>query len=238
MVTPTFVSRCTMHRKIAEGVFEFSLKKPEGFFFKAGQFVMFRFPLIEKPTDIQPRAFSIASAPEEEELLFVAKIKEGGRAGRWISEAMHEGSDVTFQGPLGNFLLDEKTEKPYLFIATCSGVAPFRSQIVHALKAGDRRKMDLVFGVHAEENMFWRKEFDALAREYPNLSVFVPLSQPSAAWKGLAGHVQDVVPQVIKDSAQRSVYICGNPEMVKEVKGIALEKWNIKPSDFHSEDYV
>jgi len=238
MATPSYTARCTMHRKIAEGVFEFTLTKPEGFTFKAGQFVMFQFPLIDKPTDIQSRAFSIASAPEEEELLFVAKIKEGGRAGRWISEAMHEGSDVAFLGPLGNFLLDEKTDKDYLFLATCSGVAPLRSQIVHALKTGDKRKMDLVFGVHAEANIFWQKEFTALAKEYPNLSVFVPLSQPSPSWKGLTGHVQDVIPQVVKDVSQRSVYICGNPAMVKEVKEIAFSKWGIMKENWHSEDYL
>lgn len=238
MPTPTYTIRCTAHRKIAEGVFEFTLKKPDGFSFKAGQFVMFQVPLIDKLTDIQPRAFSIASSPEEEELLFVAKIKEGGRAGRWISEALHEGSDVTFLGPLGNFLLDEKADKPYLFLATCSGVAPLRSQIIHALKAGDRRKMDLVFGVRAEENMFWKQEFEALTGEYSNLSVHVPLSRPSPAWKGLAGHVQDVIPQVVKDISQRGIYICGNPAMVKEVKEIALSKWGIASIDFHSEDYV
>jgi NAD(P)H-flavin reductase len=238
MPTPTYTVRCTRHRKIAEGVFEFTLKKPEGFSFKAGQFVMFQVPLTEKPTDIQPRAFSIASSPEEEELLFVAKIKEGGRAGRWISEALHEGSDVTLMGPLGNFLLDEKSDKPYLFLATCSGVAPLRSQIIHALKAGDRRKMGLVFGVRAEENIFWKREFDELAKQYPNLSVHLPLSKPSPAWKGLTGHVQDVVPQVITDVSQRSVYICGNPAMVKETKEVALSTWGISKENWHSEDYI
>ncbi|MDD5623854.1 MAG: FAD-binding oxidoreductase [Candidatus Peribacteraceae bacterium] len=236
MPVPTHTVRCTRHKKIATAVFEFALEKPKGFTFQAGQFVLFQVPLAGNPQDIQPRAFSIAASPEEGELLFVAKIKEGGRAGRWISEALRVGSAVSFQGPLGAFLLDAKTQKDCLFIATCTGVAPLRSQIVSALTRGDTRRMDLLFGVRSEENMFWKNDFEDLAKRHPNFHVHFALSQPSGAWTGLKGHIQDVLSQAVPDFARRSIYICGNTEMTKEVKALCLAAGTPK-EEVHMEGY-
>ncbi|MDD5040825.1 MAG: FAD-binding oxidoreductase [Candidatus Peribacteraceae bacterium] len=238
MPLTTFTARCTGHRQIAHDVFEFTLAKPEGFSFQAGQFVMFQVPLVDKSSDVQNRAFSIASAPSEPELLFVAKIKQGGRAGRWISELLKEEDDVTFQGPLGNFTLAESGESKLLFLATCSGIAPLRSQIVEALQQGDSRPMDLIFCVRGEEDLFWTKELEAIAQAHPNVHVHVSLSRPSAGWKGLSGHVQDVALEVIADLPERSIYVCGAPEMVKSVRAKAQEEWNILKERVHSEDYV
>ncbi|MDD4287794.1 MAG: FAD-binding oxidoreductase [Candidatus Peribacteraceae bacterium] len=250
MPTPTFSTRCTGHRKIAHDVYEFTLAKPEGFSFQAGQFVMFQVPLVDKVSDVQGRAFSIASAPSEPELLFVAKIKQGGRAGRWISEMLKEGDEVKLQGPLGKFTLapypnavsgagfEPAGEQKLLFLATCSGIAPLRSQLVEALYQGDTRAMDLLFCVRSEENLFWAKELSEIAKGHANVHVHISLSRPSAGWKGLTGHLQDVASQVIPDLPERSIYVCGGPEMVKAVRIKAEQEWKIPKERIHSEDYV
>src|SRR5258708_6340459 len=130
MTLTTYTSVCTAKTLLARGVYEFRLTKPMGFTFKPGQFILFNVPLIVNPADVQTRAFSIASTPEESELLFVAKIIPGGRASRWIEEVMTVGTEVTFTGPFGNFVLDSTSEKDYLFLATGTGNAPFRSMIL------------------------------------------------------------------------------------------------------------
>ncbi|MDO8468580.1 MAG: FAD-binding oxidoreductase [Candidatus Peribacter sp.] len=239
MPLSTYSARCTAHRKIAHDVYEFTLATPKGFSFQAGQFVMFLVPLVDNPADVQGRAFSIASAPSEPELLFVAKIKEGGRAGRWIAEMLKAGDDVKFQGPLGNFTLAPAgKEQRLLFLATCSGIAPLRSQMLEALRQGDKRMMDMAFCVRTEEDLFWTKELAAIAQEYPNVHVHVSLSQPSSGWKGLTGHVQDIASRVITDLPERSIYVCGGPEMVKAVRIKAEQEWKIPKQRIHSEDYV
>ncbi len=251
MPLPTFSARCNGHRKIAADTYEFTLMKPAGFSFRAGQFVMFQVPLVDNPSDVQGRAFSIASAPSEPELLFVARIKHGGRAGRWISETLKIGDDVVFQGPLGNFTLaphpnavsgaglaPSGKEGRLLFLATTSGVAPLRSQIVEALHQGDVRPMDLLFCVRNDEDLFWTRELEEIAKRHANVHVHVSLSRPPAEWKGLTGHVQDVASQVIPDLSERSIYVCGGPEMVQCVRTEALEKWKIPKERIHSEDYV
>lgn len=230
MVTPNYTVACLRNREIARDTWEFALEKPEGFSYKPGQFVLFQVGLIENPADIQPRAFSLASAPGEKELLFVAKMKAGGRASRWIEEQLRAGSRVTFQGPFGNFVLRE-SERPILFIATSTGIAPFRSM----WEQGIARPVDFVFGMRSEEDMFWVEE----ARRYlPESKLHVALTRPSDGWKGRRGRVQTVIPEVAPDIAARDVYVCGNPDMAKELKKMCLETWGVPKAQLHVEGYL
>jgi Na+-transporting NADH:ubiquinone oxidoreductase subunit F len=238
MPVPSYHVSCVRNDNIASGIYEFAFEKPEGFSFKAGKFILFDIGLIDNPADIQTRAMSIASGPSEKELIFVAKMKEGGRISRWIEEVLRPGVDVRMQGPFGNFLLDAQTDKEYLFIATSTGIAPFRSQILEALERGDKRRMDVVFGVRAEEDMFWKEEFETIAQRHENLFVHFALSQPTDAWKGHKGRVQTLVPLIAKDFSRKSVYVCGSPDMTKELKQICLEQWGMEKKDLHVEGYI
>lgn len=238
MPVPSFTTTCLSNRVIARDIYEFRLKKPEGFSFKAGQFVLFDVPLLENAADIQTRAFSIASAPQEEDLLFVAKMKEGGRASRWIAESLKAGSSVRLQGPFGVFTLTPENAKEVLFIATSTGVAPFRSQIVEALRYGDTRRMDLIFGVRSEEDLFWVEEFTKLSTQYPQFSLHASLSGGSDVWKGHRGRVQTVTKIAVPDAALRQVYICGSPAMTMEMKKMCLEEWKMEKKDLHVEGYI
>ncbi len=238
MPVPSYIVSCTKNLLIAQDIYEFRFAKPKECNFKTGQFVLFDVPLVENSADIQTRALSIASTPSEDELIFVAKMKEGGRASRWIMELLKVESTVRMQGPFGNFTLDEKTPKDYLFIATSTGVAPFRSQIIDALKRGDRRRMDLVYGVRSQEDLFWDQELIALTQTYDNFFLHLALSNPTNDWKGHRGRVQTLMPQIIHDFSRKSVYVCGSPEMTKELKQLCLEQWTITKTDLHVEGYI
>lgn len=238
MPTPTLQTTCLRNSRIARDIYEFVLEKPADFTFQPGQFFLFSVPLVENLADIQPRAFSIASSPDESELLFVAKMKEGGRASRWILELLKPETTVSIQGPMGFFLLDRETSKDYLFICTSTGVAPFRSMIRDVLLAGDKRRIDLVFGARAEDDLFWMEELTTLTKQYENFFLHLALSNPSEQWKGHRGRVQTLVPQIVRDFSEKCVYVCGSPDMTKEVKGLCIEQWGVLKEDLHVEGYI
>lgn len=238
MPVPTFTVTCTKNVLIARGIYEFTLTKPSGFSFEPGQYVLFDVPLLENPSDIQTRAFSIASTPDETELLFLAKLIPGGRMSRFVEQSLAVGTEVVIKGPFGRFVLDRSTDKDYLFVATSSGLAPFRSQILSALGAGDRRDMHLIFGVRSEEDLFWTDFFEKLAHAHPNLHFHPALSAGSPHWKGHRGRVQAVIPQIVTEFPLVSLYACGNPAMTKDVKALALEKWGMSKQDVHVEGYI
>jgi len=238
MPVPSYQLVCTRNAHIARNIWEFAFTRPPEMRFKAGQFVLFDVGSIDNPADIQTRAFSIGSGPAEDELIFVAKMKDGGRASRWIEEILEPGSVVRTQGPFGNFVLDQQTDKDYLFIATSTGSAPFRSQLLQSLEGGDKRRMDLVFGVRAEEDLFWKEEFESLAQKFDNFYLHLALSQPTEHWTGHKGRVQTLVPLIVKEFSRKNLYICGSPDMTKEMKLTALEQWKVDKKDLHVEGYI
>jgi CDP-4-dehydro-6-deoxyglucose reductase, E3 len=238
MPVVSYTITCTQNTLVAKDVYEIRFTKPEGFTYKAGQFVLFDVPLVENPLDIQPRAYSISSAPHEPDLLFIIKLTPGGRTSRWIVETLREGTQVLMKGPFGNFVLHPESPKDYLFIATGTGMAPFRSQVLESIAAGDSRRIDIVFGVRNEGDLFWTEELDRLAQENPNIFLHYALSQPSESWTGHRGRVQSLIAQIITDFSMKKVYACGSPVMTKEIKQMALEQWGMGKQDVHVEGYI
>ncbi len=238
MPVPSYQLVCTGNRKIAHDVYECTFKRPGELTFRAGQFVLFDVALRDNPTDIQTRAFSIASTPTEDDLLFVAKLKEGGRASRWIEESLKEGDVIRTQGPFGNFIINKENPKDLLFIATSTGVAPFRSQIIDALESGFKKPIDLVFGVRNPEDLFWKEAFQKLAQQYENFNLHIALSGDSPEWQGHKGRVQTLATLICKDFSTKNIYVCGSPDMTKELKRLCLEEWKVEKADLHVEGYI
>ena len=237
MPLPQYTFTCTQNNCIAHDVHELKFKKPTDFDFQTGQFLMLDVPSIEDESDLQPRAYSIASTPAEEDVIIGIKLKHGGRAGEWVKQKLKPGVEVAVKGPLGVFLLNKETTKDYLFICTGAGLAPFRSMIKSALEAWDTRRMDLIHGVCEEQDFFWKEEFAALTEKYPNLHTHYTLSKPGDDWNGHTGYVQGVIPEVIESIENCNVYVCGNPTMTKSCKDLC-EELGVPKEDFHMEGYI
>lgn len=238
MAVPTFSIRCLRKRLIARDVYELAFTKPSGFSFAAGQYVLIDVPLIENPTDFQTRAFSIASAPSEEELLFAMKMKKGGRASRWIEEVVNISTEATMKGPFGRFVLDTRSKKDIVMVATSTGIVPFLSMLRGMLGHPLSMRIDLVFGVFSEQDLFWQKELEDLAKQLGNVYLHLALSDPNSSWKGHRGWVQSLIPKIVTDFSLRKLYICGNPAMTADVKKLALGEWGVQKEDVHMEGYI
>lgn len=236
MPTPSYVITCTDKKLIAPNVYELRFEKPEGFTFKPGQFILFDTPLLANPEDIQTRACSIASTQDEADLLFVIKVKIGGRLGDFVVHTLEQGSTVRIQGPFGFFTLREN-DHDVLFAATGAGIAPFRSHIAHALKSGDSRTMHLFFGVRTKQDLFWAEEFELLEKKHANFHLHLCLSGDET-WAGNKGRIQAFIPAKISIAEKTDLYICGAPEMVADIKKLALETWGMSKANVHAEGYI
>ncbi|MBP9750820.1 MAG: hypothetical protein KBC95_03150 [Candidatus Peribacteraceae bacterium] len=239
MPTPSYVLRCLKKELVARDTYELFFERPAGFTFKGGQSVLWKVPLVEDETDIQPRAYSIASGPSEPELRFVIRLKEGGRTSRWIVERLEVGSMMEMQGPFGLFTLKHESPPPaYLFIATGTGIAPFRAHVLELGEKGYKGRIDVVFGVRDEQDVFWKEELAEWSRCFPECFTHYALSQPSSEWTGHRGRVQTLVPLIAKDVATREIYVCGSPVMTKELKGLCLEQWGSAKERLHVEGFI
>src|SRR5687767_9717319 len=124
------------------------------FDFKAGQFVTFDLPIHEKPTR-RLRSYSIASWPDNSnifELLIVLNKKGIGTP--YLFNEINVGSELTFRGPQGVFVLREPLEKDLFFICTGTGVAPFRSMLHHIKNHTiPHRNIYLIFGTRTQNDL-------------------------------------------------------------------------------------
>lgn len=228
---------CTHKKLVAPGVYELKFTKPAGFTHKPGQFVLFDTPLVSNTADIQPRAYSLASIAEEPELLFVVKTKKNGRFSNWLEQRIDVGVEMGMKGPFGLFLLKDSANT-VMFAATGAGLAPFRAQILAALKKNDPRKFHLFFGVRDEKDLFWTDEISSWQKEFPNFKLHLCLSGENPMWTGNKGRIQAFMPDVIADHLKTDLYICGAPEMVKDIKTLALEGWKFPKANVHAEGYI
>lgn len=238
MPVSAYTTTCTKNNIIAEGIHQIHFTKPEGFTFEAGHFLLIDVPLLDDAKDIQPRAYSIASAPDDEEIVLAIKIVPNGRASAWIEKKLTEGMEARIQGPFGKFTLDPETKKDYVMMCTATGIAPFRSQLRTILPAGDTRKIDLFFGLLSEKEMFWEDELKEFAAQYPNFSYHVCASQPSESWDGFKGYVQEQAKSVITDFSNKQIYLCGSPLMTKAVKETCITQLGIPKDDVHMEGFI
>lgn len=167
------------------------------------------------------RSMSIASAPgDTTHILMVHDVTPMGPGSKWTL-AHNVGDTATFMAPLGIFLLDPSPRKK-VFIATGTGIAPFRSMLLDIFSNSELRtqhsELVLYWGLRHEEDVYWKKEFEDLTRKHPNFNFKLTLSKAGDAWKGLRGRVTEHVIKEEQQLMESEYYLCGNKEMVKEME--------------------
>lgn len=139
-----------------------------------------------------------------------------GVASNFLSD-LSEGDEVMVSGPNGKrFLLPARPEEhDYVFIATGTGIAPFRGMITELLDAGVESKIALIMGSPYRTDLLYDDLFTRLDAEHENFSYITAISREPEGESGrgvyvqqrLATHYDELVP--ILSSARGLVYICG-----------------------------
>jgi ferredoxin-NADP reductase len=207
------------------------------FGFVAGQWLSFK--QIKPDGEELTRAYSIASPPGEDARfsLCLNRVQDGFMS-NFLCD-MKEGDEIRCQGPFGDFILHPPM-RDTIFIATGTGIAPFRSML-HWLLADESRhqgkQLWLLFGNRYEKDVYYHDQFQRLAGQHSNFHYWPTLSRGAAEWQGLRGYVQEHVPGIAQGRSDIDAYICGLDKMVKanrelltsigwERKSIRYEKYD------------
>ncbi len=135
---------------------------------------------------------------------------------------MQPGDSIEMSAPLGFFTVRDAA-KEALFIATGTGIAPFRSMAPGYLSHPHAAQLTLLFGVRHEHTIYYRGDFDAIARDHSNFRFWPVLSRADSSWAGRTGHVQNHLFEALGGRTDLDVYICGLKAMVDDVRGILKE---------------
>ena len=114
-----------VHRvPVAEGTMAFHFERPAGFDYQAGQNVLMT--LVEPAEDDEQgpsRAFTLASAPHEPELVIATRMRD--TAFKRVLKSVPLGTPVEIDGPNGVMVLHEESERPAVFLAGGIGIHSF-----------------------------------------------------------------------------------------------------------------
>ena len=180
------------------------------------------------------RAYSIASPPSANgHVAFCLNRVQDGFMSNYLCN-LSEGEEITFQGPFGDFILRPPL-RDTVFIATGTGIAPFRSML-HWLLAEPGRHSGhefwLLFGARFEQDVYYREEFERLADEHANFHFLPTLSRGGREWQGLRGYVQEHLKSIVGERTDMHAFICGLDKMIKAnrelLKSLGWERASIR----------
>jgi ferredoxin--NADP+ reductase len=127
---------------------------------------------------------------------------------------LNAGDEVALTGPQGRrFLLPSHAdEHDYLFIATGTGIAPFRGMVMELLQGEQptRSRIDLVMGVPYATDLLYDDLFRELARAHDNFNYHTATSRESERL-----YVDALLDQQISyfapllGNARTLIYVCG-----------------------------
>lgn len=201
--------------------FIFNCELSPAFEYLAGQFITIHF---EHEGKSLKRSYSIANAPKRDNVIeFAASYFEGGPGTEYLFN-LKPNDRVETTGPFGRLILKDEAFTPsrYIFIATSTGITPFRAMLQElALRLDQNPDMQVVIlqGVQKKEDILYADDFRGFAQKYPQVRFHPCLSrEPSEnlAEDEYSGYVQHVLPKLNLSQNQDIVYLCGNPGMIDE----------------------
>ncbi|WP_300335183.1 2Fe-2S iron-sulfur cluster-binding protein [Accumulibacter sp.] len=208
-------ARVVKMEKLTHDVMRVLLKLPEGqqIKFKAGQYVNI---ILD---DGQRRAFSFANPPHEPEFVELQiRLMTGGKFTTHVFEAMKEGDDIRFEGPIGDFSLRE-SERPIVFVAGATGFAPVKSMVEDAFQRGLKRQIHLYWGVRRLQDLYLPELPTRWAQEHDNFHFIPVLSEPEPedGWSGRTGLVHEAILEDFPELKEHEIYACGSVRMVEAI---------------------
>ena len=224
---------CTRIRELTHDIreFRFTLQSPESVDYTPGQYVQLQSQEYDGGEEVY-RAYSIASDPAQKGIIdLVIRLVPGGICTTWCFERLHEGDEVTINGPYGEFRLTDN-DATLIFIAGGSGMAPIKCFLQHMLNTGDQREATFFFGANEVRELFFLEEMAAFEEILPRFRFIPVVARPEegAAWDGETGFVTDAVDRHVGDGAECEAYLCGSPAMIDATvevlsrKGVSEER--------------
>jgi ferredoxin-NADP reductase len=234
-----YASALRSRETVAEGTMAFHFDRPEGFAFKAGQYMIVT---LKNPPETDDegntRTFTIAGAPSDADLMITTRMRD--TAFKRVLRSIVLPVEVKIAGPYGKFILHNDSGRPAVFLAGGIGITPFFSISVQA--AGDRlpHQLYLFYSNRRPEDAAFLSALLDLAGQNPSFH-FVPTmtgaEQSKLDWKGERGFINREMLERHVPSLQGPIYyIAGPPAMVTSMRQMLTEA-GANQDDIRTEEF-
>jgi len=197
---------------LCDSVLRLRVTRPEDYSYFAGQYTTLY------KSDLQGRSYSLASVPHLDNFLeFHIKLIPGGQVSQWLESEAAAGTPLSVSEALGNCMyIKEHTQRPMALIATGTGLSPVYGVLRDALHNDHQGEIHLYHGVGKSNELYLDQQLKNLTTEFDNLN-YIPCVSRDEALPGVRqGRALDVALDQIGNFSNWSVYLSGNPDMVRQ----------------------
>ena len=230
-------AKLTNKESIAAGTMAFYFTKPDGFEFRAGQFVdLTLLEPAETDKEGDTRGFSLVHAPFEPDLVIATRMRD--TAFKRVLKDLPIGTEILLDGPYGDFTLHKTETTPAVFIIGGIGITPVRSMIAQATHDETAHHITLLHASRTPAELPLKEDFERLAGVNPNFR-YVSFASDSAPhdWQGERGRVDaEAVRKYVPELHRPFYYLSGPEGMVKAMRQLLLDlqvnEDNIRTEEF------
>jgi NAD(P)H-flavin reductase len=220
----------------------FRLEAPADFDFFPGQFVMLKvnmdsnsgFKITDNKSNVQIRAYSIASSPTQHgHIDLLIKKREGGFVSVYLNDFAKVGDKITFSGPYGKFYFREGMAKHIVLLSAGCGISALMSMAKYVADKKLDTKVTIIQSSRTPEDILFKKEFEELGKKGVKTIITLTRTNPEHNWKGCTGRVSaDLIKDNVPGYADALYFICGMPEfsdgLTTMLKGMGVATQNIR----------
>lgn len=233
-------ARLMKSSEVANGTMAFHFNKPAGFSFKPGQAVdlVLVDPANAGAEDLR-HAFSIVSAPYEDELVVATRMRDSDY--KRILRSMPIGAAAKIDGPFGSLTLHKDRTRPAVFIAGGIGITPFISMLRQAARDQLPHHIRLLYSNRRPEDTAFLKELQQLEqqnKQFRLIGTMTEMDKSGLPWNGATEMINDAFVKKATEGLLAPIYyLVGPPAMVeamrKTLSGIDIDDDDIRSEDFY-----
>ena len=211
----------------------FRLARPEGFDFRAGQFVTVRVNVDGKPV---VRCYSISSAPEATGYLEITVKRQGLMSGM-LHATVRPGSLLHLKSPAGGFVYPANDDRPVALLGAGVGITPLMSMLRHAVLADPTRPVTLLYSVRTPCDLAFSDELRWFAGRHRHVKIRATVTSGPRPTELLAGRIdRQMVLDQIPDPANTVFLVCGPAAMIEAMTNL-LAALGVPRSQVRSEAF-
>jgi ferredoxin-NADP reductase len=178
------------------------------------------------------RSYSIASAPEDGDVVLTVERLDDGEVSPYLTEELQPGDTIELRGPIGGyFVWEEKRGGPLFLLAGGSGVVPLRAMLRHYLAIGSTVPVRLLYSARSLGDVVYRDELQRMIDDHGLDIRFTLTREQPPGWRGYSRRIDEALLADVVFSADEHplVYICG-PTAFAESAADALVALGHDPS--------
>jgi ferredoxin-NADP reductase len=185
------------------------------------------------------RSYSIASAPEDDNLVLTVERFDDGEVSPYLAGELRPGDELELRGPIGGyFVWEAKLGGPLLLLAGGSGIVPLRAILRHRSATESTVPVRLLYSSKSLDEVIYRDELDGLAADGGIDVRYTLTREQPEGWQGYRRRIdEELLREIAWPPDERPlVYVCG-PTAFVEVAATALVHLGHEPGRIKTERF-